>query len=71
MTASKVYEMGGLYKKPFDRPQSYTVLARIACNGRYGGARSTAWTNSPVISENLGTSDGRSLIRRLRLALYV
>ncbi len=41
MTASKVYEMGGLYKKPFDRPQRYTVLARIACNGRYGGARST------------------------------
>ena len=41
MTASKVYEMGGLYKKPFDRLQSYTVLARIACNRRSGGARST------------------------------
>ncbi len=39
--ASKVYEMGGSYKKPFVRPQSYTVLARIACNGRSGGARFT------------------------------
>jgi hypothetical protein len=33
--------MGGLYKKPFDRPQSYTVFGRIPCNERSGGARST------------------------------
>ena len=39
--ASKVEKMGGSYKKPFDRPQSYTVFGRIPCNGRSGGARST------------------------------
>ncbi len=49
MTASKVYKMGGLYKKPFDRPQSYTVLASdyyaMAVRAPRLPPRSTKWAD--------------------------